>query len=488
MINEFMAINNNTLQDEDGDFEDWIELWNQAGTNVNMAGWYLTDDPGDLTKWEFPAVVMTGNTYLVVFASNKDRDTVGSELHTDFRLGGGGEYLALVQPDGSTVAFSYAPEFPAQQADISYGIRSGANTESMVLEPAGARATVPTGPIAGWNNLVFDDSSWSNGFTGVGYDTAVTYDPFLSLDLQTIMQGSNETCYIRIPFVVTNVGQIASMELLMRYDDGFAAYINGNLAASDNTPGVLTWNSGAPANRPDGIAVTLASFAVPGGPGFLVEGTNMLAIHGLNNGIGSSDLLLSPVLRGIRVATNAGLQVRYFSTPTPGAVNANDFLGFVADTKFTFDRGFYTNAFTTDVTSATLGATIVYTLDGSTPTLVNGTQVPAVNATSPPTASIIVSNTTTLRAMAFLSGFEPSDVDTVTYIFVADVLQQSPTGAAPGPGWPAIPVNGQVVDYGMDPDILSDPRYTNRVDDALLALPSISIVSDLVNFWDPATG
>src|SRR5437899_12726940 len=70
VISEFMAQNDTTLADEDGDFSDWIEIYN-AGTNgVNLNGWFLTDDPGTLKLWRFPATNLAANAYLVVFASN----------------------------------------------------------------------------------------------------------------------------------------------------------------------------------------------------------------------------------------------------------------------------------------------------------------------------------------------------------------------------------------------------------------------------------
>src|ERR1041384_311957 len=72
-INEFMASNTRTLADEDGSFEDWIEIHNKGTNTVNLAGWYLTDDALNLAKWEFPWTNLAANGYLVVFASNKDR-------------------------------------------------------------------------------------------------------------------------------------------------------------------------------------------------------------------------------------------------------------------------------------------------------------------------------------------------------------------------------------------------------------------------------
>ena len=101
VISEFQAINVSTWQDEDGDYSDWIEIRNSATEEASLAGWHLTDDADDLNKWAFPAVTIPGGGQLVVFASDKARAAVDSELHTNFKLSGNGEYLGLVQPDGT---------------------------------------------------------------------------------------------------------------------------------------------------------------------------------------------------------------------------------------------------------------------------------------------------------------------------------------------------------------------------------------------------
>lgn len=117
-ISEFMASNDDTLSDEDGDEEDWIELHNSGSTSVDLNGWSLTDDDGDLTQWLFPSIILQADEYLVVFASKKDRTISGNELHTNFSLKAGGEYLALVDPQGNIVS-EYDP-YPDQFEDISY--------------------------------------------------------------------------------------------------------------------------------------------------------------------------------------------------------------------------------------------------------------------------------------------------------------------------------------------------------------------------------
>lgn len=122
IISEFMAINDTTLADEDGDFSDWIEIYNPGTETVNLDGWYLTDNPSNLIKWSFPSVSLHADDYLVVFASDKNKTLVSGNLHTNFKLSGSGEFLALVEPDGSTISFSFGDEYPPQQEDVSYGL------------------------------------------------------------------------------------------------------------------------------------------------------------------------------------------------------------------------------------------------------------------------------------------------------------------------------------------------------------------------------
>ena len=127
VISEILASNSGGLRDEDGDYSDWIEVFNNSANAANMEGWHLTDDPDQPIKWKFPNVVLQSQRYVVVFASEKDKTAPDSQLHTNFRLNANGEYLALVEPDGTTIAFEYGPEFPLQVANVSYGIIGNSN-------------------------------------------------------------------------------------------------------------------------------------------------------------------------------------------------------------------------------------------------------------------------------------------------------------------------------------------------------------------------
>src|SRR5438034_7985681 len=86
IISEFMADNTRTLADEDGSFEDWIEIYNAGAGPVNLDGWSLTDNAGDLTQWRFLSTNLNAGGFLVVFASGKDRRVPGAPLHTSFKL------------------------------------------------------------------------------------------------------------------------------------------------------------------------------------------------------------------------------------------------------------------------------------------------------------------------------------------------------------------------------------------------------------------
>src|SRR2546422_828341 len=119
IISEIMADNKNTLADMDGQFSDWIEIYNTSATNVNLSGWSLTQDQTHAARWLFPATNLTAKGFLIVFASGTDRAVAGAELHANFKLKASGDYLALLRPDGS-VATEFSPTYPQQYADISY--------------------------------------------------------------------------------------------------------------------------------------------------------------------------------------------------------------------------------------------------------------------------------------------------------------------------------------------------------------------------------
>lgn len=172
IISEFMANNTHTLADEDGGYNDWIELHNPSMSAVNLEGWALTDLITNRTKWLFPAVSIPSRGYLIVWASNKNRRAPGSPLHTNFKLDGDGEYLALVKPD-MTVATEFAPAFPPQVPDLSYGPAAATTITTAIQQGTSGKVLVPADGALGttWTAAGFVDTGWTNATNGIGFET-----------------------------------------------------------------------------------------------------------------------------------------------------------------------------------------------------------------------------------------------------------------------------------------------------------------------------
>lgn len=117
-INEVMGSNQVTITDYQGDYEDWIELYNYGSTPVNLQGFGLSDDIANPFKWVFPNTLLGPNSFLLVWASGKHVVGTANELHTNFSVSSSGESVTLTAPDGTTL--SQAPILPFQ-IDVSIG-------------------------------------------------------------------------------------------------------------------------------------------------------------------------------------------------------------------------------------------------------------------------------------------------------------------------------------------------------------------------------
>lgn len=166
----------------------------------------------------------------------------------------------------------------------------------------------------------------------------------------------------------------------------------------------------------------------------------------------------------------------FMPQPSPGGLNSAGFLGFVGDTSFSVDRGIYSTPQTVVITADNPSAEIRYTTDGSTPAANHGTVY---------TAPLTISQTTVVRAAAFLKGWYPTNVDTHTYLFPQHVLSQD-NARAYALGWPNSAVNGQVFDYPMDQSVVTPNQAA--ITAALQAIPTFSLVTDVENLTDPVTG
>ncbi len=313
------------------------------------------------------------------------------------------------------------------------------------------------------------------------------YRAYIATDVQTAMQGQNASLFARVPFTVADPGTISSLKLDVRYDDGFVAWLNGVKIAERNAPASPAWNSAATTDRSITEGSAQETIDLGAHVAELVAGTNVLAIQALNSSAADANFLIQPQLSYTTVSVGP---VAFLETPTPGALNDSTwYLGKVADTDFSVKRGYYDTPQTVAVTSATEGAQIWFTTDGSDPSPANGTLY---------SAPLTISGTTVLRVRAYKPDWKPTNIDTSTYIFIGtpgalqagDVLNQSPTGAAPGAGW-APPgtssTNGQWINYGMDPRIVN--RYSAaQWKEAFSQVPTLSLVTPVANLFNASTG
>jgi hypothetical protein len=124
VISEILASNKNSIQDQFGQNSDWIELYNNSSTTINLLNWSLTDDSTQPLKWTFPSVNLAPGQYMIVFASDNNIKETISYLHTNFKLSASGEFLALYNSSGVYVS-GILPGFPQQYEDVSFSLVDG---------------------------------------------------------------------------------------------------------------------------------------------------------------------------------------------------------------------------------------------------------------------------------------------------------------------------------------------------------------------------
>ena len=191
-INEVVA-DNSQFNDEDGDSPDWLELRNFGGSSISLAGWQLTDNLNADTYWTFPAVTLGADQHLRIWASGKDR-TLLSTSRTFITQGDQLRYLIPTQNIPDT-----------------------------------------------WKTVGFNDSSWSLGNSGFGYNDG---------DDNTQVPAGTTAVFVRKKFTVADVDLIESLLFDVDYDDGFVAYINGVEIARANITGTNPpFNATTPTDR-----------------------------------------------------------------------------------------------------------------------------------------------------------------------------------------------------------------------------------------------
>ena len=164
VINEVCAKNKKSLKDADGDYSDWVELYNPSSKAVNLEGAGLSDDAGKPLKWTFPSVNIQPKGYLIVFCS--DKDTTKKELHTGFKLSSGNEQIILSSPDGKEVD---SVVIAAGDDDVTFGRYPEGGDKFMLLDatPGTSNSNSKSQAEAELSMPIFDHASgfYSGAFT-----------------------------------------------------------------------------------------------------------------------------------------------------------------------------------------------------------------------------------------------------------------------------------------------------------------------------------
>jgi hypothetical protein len=354
-------------------------------------------------------------------------------------------------------------------------------SQVVALDPAKYRFTFPA-PARGLVTLAWAAGTGITNRAGAAFEGG-SWNYSLNPDLPSVRPYISE-------FLANNAGGLAdeegdSPDWLEIFNPGPRVAPLGGWFLTDSTNNLKKWRfsetnlnvnaylvvfaSGK--NRTNAGAWLHTNFKIDADGGYLAlvrpDGTNVASEfrYGRQRKNVSYGLVRTPVLAE-----------RYFSPPSPGVANAAGYAMLVEDTHFTTNRGFFWTPFDVTVWVPTPGATLMITTDGSEPALGHGTAAEGTNLT------LHITTTTVLRAAAFLNDALPSDIDTQTYLFPADVANQTAPGGAAAT-WPDPNLGATPADFAMDPRVVTNALPGYELTNALLAIPSLSIVTPTEGFF-----
>ena len=276
----------------DRNFTRWQSL-----TGLPPSGW--PTEVEQLKTWQETRAEWMDTLYPTPPTLSEPSQVIDGSLTVGLLTAAGDVYYTLDGSDPRLPGGAIAPG-----ATLAGGISSDFTTLLSPVLQSSVRVLVPRPEHATlgttWTERTFDDTSWSLGTTGigVGYEVGFGYASLIDFDVESEMFGLRPSVYIRLYFDVTDPSAFSNLTLRMKYDDGFVAYLNGVRIAADREPLTLGWDAEATSDPVDSEAMEFQNFDVTPHIDELVVGTNCLAIHGLNFGEGSSDLLFVPELIG----------------------------------------------------------------------------------------------------------------------------------------------------------------------------------------------
>ena len=380
-LTELMAVNRSTLADEDGDYSDWIELYNGSATAIDLEGYALSDDDMDHRKWVFPQVTIQPGEYLVIFASGKDRTDPSGRLHTNFSLSAEGEPVRLYDPSGTVISYI---EYDAVEADVSVSrLTGGALSTDMLASP-------------GYENTVAGVRS----ALGDGYN--LLSQNAYNLYINEVMCADSDT------------GDWVEI-----YNAGTAAADLSGMGLSDNAARPRKWQFPQGTSIPAGGYLVISLTGSGGQSGevsgrlyadFALSDGERVTLS-LEDGTAVDSVLLFDQYRGVSYgrAQNQA-RYRYFTTATPGAANAaQSYEKRAEQVTFSVPGGLKQSSSVTLTLSAESDARIYYTTDGSEPT----------SASPVYTGPITLSANTVVKAVAWRSDVIQSPTSAASYIFGA---------------------------------------------------------------------
>ncbi len=377
MLNEIVASNRASLSDEDGDTPDWIEIYNTSSSTIDLQGFGLSDDISDPYKWTFETGQIGSGGHTIIFASDKDRQSLN--INWDLMLDEGDLWRYFVGTSN---------------------------------------------PPANWNALDFIENQWLEGPSGFGYGDN---------DDNTVIPITMSV-YMRKTFTLADTSSLPGMLFHIDYDDGYIAYLNGIEFSRENMGAA---GSAVNNNTP---AASYTEPSLPGGidlpytllhRDLFVDGDNVIAIEVHNHSTSSSDMTAIPFLSmgelggsgsplpdyllvpgqsqfhtnfkissdgelvmltspdggsldSIRVPElpsdiswgrepDASANLYYFNPPTPGEANVGGFATLAEPPTLSPEPGFYNGGIALSMGTVPPGRIYKYTTDGTTPNLGSAT-------------------------------------------------------------------------------------------------------------------
>lgn len=155
-INEVMVNNRNSIRDEEGDFQGWLEIYNKGNTPVNLQGFGLSNDPKQPFQWTFPDVVIEPKSFCIIWTSGKNKSVSDASMHTNFKLKNKDKIIILTGPNskwhdilflhpmGDNISYGRSPDGSINLYGFDEGTPGKANTSEILIEgPSSKRLEGP---------------------------------------------------------------------------------------------------------------------------------------------------------------------------------------------------------------------------------------------------------------------------------------------------------------------------------------------------------